>query len=108
MPKFHRGDVVIVQFPFKDGIGSKIRPAVIIREEYTDEYLICQITKNNRSDKLRGFWILQDSDDGRKMGIREDSFVNADNTICLKAFMFNGKIGYFPYIEELEELIDGL
>ena len=106
MPKFQRGDVVTVQFPFSDGIGSKIRPAVVIREEYADEYLICQITKSNRSDKLQGFWILMDSEEGKKMGIKFDSFVNADHTVILKSFMFNSRIGYFPYIDELEDIID--
>lgn len=108
MPKYQRGDIVLVEFPFSDGIGSKHRPAVVIREEYADEYLICQITKKNRSDKLRGFWILMDSEDGREMGIKTDSFVNADNTICLEILMFHKTIGRFPYIDELEDMIDNI
>jgi mRNA-degrading endonuclease toxin of MazEF toxin-antitoxin module len=30
--KFDRGDVILVNYPFASGTGSKVRPAVIVRK----------------------------------------------------------------------------
>lgn len=107
MPKFNREDAVLVLFPFADGSNAKKRPAIVVREEYTGEFLVCQITSTNRSDKLKGFWIAKDSEEGESMGVLSDSFVNASNTTILKQFMFDRKIGSFKRIDDLEDLIDG-
>ena len=31
--KVQRGDVVFLRFPFSDGSGSKVRPAVVVQSE---------------------------------------------------------------------------
>jgi len=40
-----KGDVVVVDFPFTDLTGSKLRPSVILLENKFD-YVICFITSN--------------------------------------------------------------
>jgi len=108
MPRFYSGDVILVLFPFKDGIGAKKRPAVVIREDSLDEYLICQITSKNRSNEFKGFWVEKESEEGKKMRLLQDSFINAENYIVVRGIMIDKKIGTCPYIGKLEMIIDEL
>jgi len=50
---YHKGDVVIIRFPFTDLSSSKKRPALIISNEkinQTGDYLMVQITSKEKSD----------------------------------------------------------
>lgn len=40
------GDVVVLDFPFSDLSGSKLRPAVILADVGRGDYIACQITSN--------------------------------------------------------------
>ncbi len=50
--KFRRGDVVLVDFPFADGLGSKLRPAVVVQNNRDNVRLattiVVAITSNLR------------------------------------------------------------
>lgn len=104
-----RGDIVLVPFPFREKDGrSKPRPALIIREDCADEYYLCEITTTNRSDKLKGKWIIANSAEGMQIGINEDSFINYENrTLLNKKFVFK-KIGTYPFMDELEKYLESL
>lgn len=101
------GDIVVAFYPYRERDGrAKTRPALIIREDCADEYYLCAITRKNRSDKLAGKWITLDSPEGKQMGITENSFVNYENRILLsKRFVF-GRIGTYPFIDELEDYLE--
>ncbi|HET6250587.1 MAG TPA: type II toxin-antitoxin system PemK/MazF family toxin [Tepidisphaeraceae bacterium] len=45
------GDVVLLNFPFSDLSGSKLRPAVILADVGRDDFVACQITSNRDADK---------------------------------------------------------
>ena len=42
--------VVVVEFPFSDLSGSKLRPAVVLCGTGRGDWLLCQITSNPRND----------------------------------------------------------
>jgi mRNA interferase MazF len=42
--------VVVVEFPFSDLSGSKLRPAVALVDTGRGDWLLCQITSNPHSD----------------------------------------------------------
>lgn len=44
------GDVVVMDFPFSDLSGSKMRPAVIVAAAGGSDYVACQITSNSGAD----------------------------------------------------------
>ena len=104
MPKYERGDVVLVAFKFQETSETKKRPAVVI-ESYHDSCLICQITSRDRRGERRGFWVAKESSDGEKMGIEMDSFINADVTQEVSFLMIFKTIGFCPFIDKLEEMI---
>jgi len=52
---FHKGDIVVVQFPFADASEYKKRPALIIsnfKVNKTGDYLMAQITSKDKRDGL--------------------------------------------------------
>ena len=44
------GDVVLLDFPFSDLSGSKLRPAVILASVGRGDFIACQITSNRDAD----------------------------------------------------------
>jgi mRNA interferase MazF len=42
--------IVVVDFPFSDLSGSKLRPAVVLCDAGRGDWLLCQITSNPHSD----------------------------------------------------------
>ena len=56
---FKKGDIVSVSFPFSNLEETKIRPALILAQADTDDFVICAITsKPGREDKIT----LEDTD----------------------------------------------
>lgn len=50
MERFVKGDVVVLLFPFSDLSASKKRPALVVANLDGDDFILCQITSENRSD----------------------------------------------------------
>ena len=44
MDKLHFGDIVLLKFPFTDGITFKRRPALIINDFDDGDLIVCRIT----------------------------------------------------------------
>lgn len=50
METFTAGTVILVPFPFSDLSQSKIRPALILGQTTSEDFILCQITSNPYSD----------------------------------------------------------
>jgi mRNA interferase MazF len=44
------GDIVWLPFPFKEAIGAKVRPALVLRDTGNDEVICCMITTRESTD----------------------------------------------------------
>jgi mRNA interferase MazF len=44
------GDVVLLNFPFSDLSGSKLRPAVILAGAGRNDFVACQVTSSREAD----------------------------------------------------------
>lgn len=80
MSIYQPGDVVIVTFTYTEEgklVGKK-RPGVILKEGKTLMFAIIQVTTKNRSDTNRGLWIEKNSERGKLMNLRADSFINLE------------------------------
>jgi len=55
--KFVRGDVVVVVFPFSNLTQTKKRPALVVAEVASSDFILCQITsqatKNDKAIALK-------------------------------------------------------
>lgn len=88
---YRRGEIVWVLFPFTDGTGNKVRPALIVSNDAvnrTGDHLLVQVTSRLRNDR---FSLSIDEEDFAGLPLRKKA------ELCIhKVFMANG------------DLIDGL
>jgi PemK-like, MazF-like toxin of type II toxin-antitoxin system len=66
------GDVLLLNFPFSDLSGAKLRPVLVLAIADRDEYVVCQITSRRKTDP-RAIELRDDA--FSEGGLRKASFV---------------------------------
>ena len=96
-----RSDVVLVDFPFPAGAGSKVRPALVIQNDKDNNRLlntiVAQITGTTRRS-LEPTQVLIETGtiEGRQSGLSFDSVVNCVNVVTLDKNHVLRKLGNLP------------
>ena len=101
---FKQGDIVLVEFPFSDGEGNKIRPALVISNKsinHVDELILLPITGTDFNDGL-GFRIYQNEVNSP---IPKPSFIRINKVASVDNHLIIRKINRLK-IAYLEQLID--
>lgn len=83
-----RGDVVLVDYPYSGGTGSKVRPALVIQNDRDNirltNTIVAQITgTTHRALEATQVLIDLNTPEGRQSGLRFDSVVNCVNLVTL-------------------------
>jgi len=82
-----RGDIVLVDFPYSDQTGSKVRPALVVQSDVwnqrLDDTILALITssRHRRVGANTQLFIDITTNEGRKTGLRLDSTVQCENLI---------------------------
>lgn len=94
-----RGDVVILDVPYSDRSGSKVRPALVVQADTYNQQLqqtvITIITSSQRrmvGAKTQVFIDLT-TPDGRKSGLRSDSVVQCNHLVTIPRNAIHNTIG---------------
>lgn len=93
-----RGDVVLVDYPYASGGGSKVRPALVILNDRDNQRLmntvVVQITSvTRRSLEPTQLLIELSTAEGKLSGLRQDSVVNCVNLATLSKSDVLRKLG---------------
>lgn len=97
--KTQRGEVVLVNYPFASGTGTKIRPALVVQcdtnNRRLDNTLIVQITSRIRFAKSEPTQLLIEaaSAAGKQAGLLNDSAVSCENIFTVKQDVIIRRIG---------------
>ena len=97
--KVARGDVVLVNYPFASGAGSKVRPAVVVQCDRNnarlDNTIIAQITSRTRyaSSEPTQLLIEAASPAGQQAGLIIDSALSCENLYTVRQDAIVRKIG---------------
>jgi mRNA interferase MazF len=79
----NRGDVVIVDYPYSDGTGTKVRPALVVQSSEQNQILAGTIIALITSQVRRGFetHVIVDIStvEGKRSGLRLQSAVQCEN-----------------------------
>ncbi len=108
--KVQRGDVVFLRFPFGDGSGSKVRPAVVVQRDSDNRRLestvVVLITSNKTLIGMESGHILIDvsGDPGKSSGLRFNSVVNVHSLFSLHSSQIREVVGNVS--DDLMSLID--
>ncbi len=85
--KIDRGDIVLVDFPYSDQTGSKVRPALVVQSDAwnqrLDDTILALITGSHRRrvGAATQFPIDISTADGQQTGLRMNSVVQCENLI---------------------------
>ena len=85
--KVRRGEVVLVDFPYSDHTGSKVRPALVVQadvwNQQLDDTILALITSRRRRRVGATTQLLIDmtTAEGRQTGLRLNSVVQCENLL---------------------------
>src|SRR5260370_30188390 len=97
--KVNRGEVIIVDHPFSDATGSKVRPALVVQADSRNALLtntiVALITKNLSRVSVDATQLLVDlrTPDGRKSGLNVTSAVTCGNLFSVHEDRIRKKLG---------------
>ena len=109
MTRCNRGDVVLVVFPNSDGRTYTKRPALVVQADDLNtgypQKLVALITSNLKKTGRTRLTVLSDSDSGRKMGLRSDSVIVADNIATVQEREMDKVIGNCAEMETVDQAL---
>ena len=100
--KASRGDVVLLDFPFSDASGKKVRPAVVVQNDAHNRRMhstvVVLVTKTTHrvSYEATQFLIEADSEEGRAAGLHFSSAVTCTNLYTVHQDFITYRIGRLP------------
>ena len=109
--KVSRGHVVLLDFPFSDASGRKVRPAVVVQSDAHNRRMtstiVVLVTKSIRRARREStqFLIQADSPAGKAAGLHFDSAVPCTNRYTVHEDFVRYRIGRLP--DTLTPSLDG-
>jgi mRNA-degrading endonuclease toxin of MazEF toxin-antitoxin module len=97
--KVHRGDVILLDHPFSDASGSKVRPALVVQDDTRNsrltETIVVLITKNVQHVGTDGTQLLIDlgTPDGKASGLNLNSAVKCGKLYTVHENAVTKRIG---------------
>lgn len=94
-----RGDVILVDYPFSDRTGSKVRPCLVVQADRNnrrlDDTIVVTITSRVQfaHTEPTQFLIEKDSPIGREAGLLFTSAVQCENLLTVDCKQIRRKIG---------------
>jgi mRNA interferase MazF len=81
------GEVYLCRFPFTDGVGSKVRPSLVLFD-FGEDAIVCRVTGRIRTGGMNiGI------DDWSEAGLLKPSIVRLDKIITAERSVFIKKLG---------------
>jgi mRNA interferase MazF len=94
-----RGDVVLVRFPFSEGTGVKVRPALVVQSDRNNQRLantiVAMITRTTQRATSEPTQLLLDltTPAGQQSGLLHDSAVKCENLFTVHQSVILQTIG---------------
>ena len=100
--KVQRGDVVLVDYPFSDRTGSKVRPCLVVQIDANnrrlDDTIVAAISSNAKRGALEPtqFTVDVKTPEGRQSGLLFNSTVQCENLVTVDCRFIQRRIGGLP------------
>jgi len=95
-----RGDVVLVDYPFSDRTGSKVRPALIVQTDAWNlritDTILAAISRSTHRASATQLYVDIASPDGQQTGLRQNSMIHCENLLTYDQRLIITKIGALP------------
>ena len=100
--RVQRGDIVLIDFPYSNHTGSKIRPALVVQADVwnqrLDDTILALITSSpqRRTGASTQYLIDISTVEGRRTNLRFDSIVQCENLVTQDQRLIPRIIGRLP------------
>jgi mRNA interferase MazF len=95
-----RGDVVLVDYPFTDRRGSKVRPALVVQEEALNrritDTILAAISRSTHRASATQLFVDISTAEGGLTGLRQNSMIQCENLLTFDQRFIIAKIGQLP------------
>ena len=96
-----RGDVVLLNFPFSSGTGSKLRPALVVQNDQSKQRMgntiVAMITSTtHRTHQPTQVLVDITTPEGQQSGLRLTSAITCENLFTVEQRLIARTIGSLP------------
>src|SRR6185312_161322 len=92
-----RGDVVLVDYPFSDGTGSKVRPALVVQtdslNQRIDDTILAAVSRSTHRASATQLLVDIATADGKASGLRQNSMIQCENLLTFDQRLVIARIG---------------
>ena len=106
-----RGEIVLVDYPFSDRTGRKVRPALVVQADHlnsriTDTILASISRSTHRASKTQLFVDIS-TPDGSQTGLRQNSMIQCENLLTYDQRLIITSIGQIstPLLEKIQNCL---
>lgn len=109
--KVSRGDIVLVDYPFSDRTGSKVRPALIVQTDRLnhriDDTIVAAISRSTHRASATQVFVDISTADGAATGLRQNSMIQCENLLTYDQALIIAVIGRLPatLLTQVEEAL---
>lgn len=96
--RVQRGDIVTADYPNSSGVGSKVRPVLVVQDNYYNaritNVLVANITSNLKNANDRSHYLIDlSTPDGPASGLLRNSVVSCINLATLRVDRIQRRVG---------------
>lgn len=95
-----RGDVVLVDYPFTDRKGSKVRPALVVQADSLNrritDTILAAISRSTHRASASHLFVDISTADGRQTGLRQNSVIQCENLLTFEQNFVIATSGRLP------------
>jgi mRNA interferase MazF len=92
-----RGDIVLVDYPFSDRTGSKVRPALVVQTDALnrriDDTILAAISRSTHRASSTQLFVDLATPEGAATGLRQDSMIQCENLLTYDQRLIIATIG---------------
>lgn len=92
-----RGDVVLVDYPFSDRTGSKVRPALVVQADALNrriaDTILAAISRSTHRASATQLFVDISASEGKQTGLRQDSMIQCENLLTYDQRLIIARIG---------------
>lgn len=109
--KITRGEVVLIDYPYSDGTGSKVRPALIVQNDDLNlritDTILAAISRSLHRASATQLLIEIATPGGVQSGLRQDSMVQCENLLTIDQSQIIAPIGRLtgPLMHQIDECL---
>lgn len=98
--KVSRGEIVLVDYPFSDHTGSKVRPALVVQSNSLnhriDDTILAAISRSTHRASATQVFVDISTPDGAASGLRQNSMIQCENLLTYDQRLIIATIGHLP------------